>query len=40
MRTNITLCKGDMVIEYMGELVRRTLADLREKQYDAKVLQI
>ena len=29
--------KGEMVIEYVGELVRRAVADVREKNYNSKV---
>jgi hypothetical protein len=29
--------KGEMVIEYVGELVRRDLSDLRERLYNRRV---
>ncbi len=29
--------KGEMVIEYVGELVRRNLSDIRERLYNSKV---
>ena len=29
--------KGDMIIEYIGERVRRELSEIRERQYNHKV---
>ena len=29
--------KGDMIIEYIGELVRKELSEKREREYNAKV---
>lgn len=29
--------KGDMIMEYVGEVVRKELSELREKYYNAKV---
>jgi len=29
------IAEGEMVIEYVGQMVRQTVADLREKRYEA-----
>ena len=34
--TNID--KGDFIIEYIGEVVRREVSEVREKKYNAKVM--
>ena len=36
MYSRVPLKAGDVIVEYVGELIRPVVADKREKQYDAR----